>query len=158
MVRNQTSKVSSLHVTRSMGFVGYSTATSFSLLVAFLVAMRLSYFSVQGFGFTTPESFIRTRSSIIMHGWFDFNPFKGSGSGDNNDFKDEQWETQQAILRARMNQGLTKEQLMEKYKRKKVESPEKISSKDDSGIGFGADIDGETAKGPTIDIKMPWDK
>jgi hypothetical protein len=52
--------------------------------------------------------------NTALHGWLDFNPFKGSGSGGNKEFLDEQWEAQQAILRAR--QGVfDKEHLKEKY-------------------------------------------
>jgi hypothetical protein len=64
---------------------------------------------------------IKTTRSTALHGWMDFNPFSGSGSGKDKDFIDEQWEAQQAILRAR--QGvLDKEHLKEKYTQKPPQS------------------------------------
>jgi murein L,D-transpeptidase YafK len=50
-----------------------------------------------------------------LAGWFDFNPVHGSGSGGNKEFLDEQWEAQQAILRARRGES---ESLKQKYKEK----------------------------------------
>lgn len=62
------------------------------------------------------------RTSVAMHGWFDFKPFHGSGSGDSKAFQDEQWKLQQEILRERANKGLTKDKLKEKYQNKKEQA------------------------------------
>ena len=60
-----------------------------------------------------PQQTIKTSTSLHM-GFFDFNPFHGHGSGE-NDIED-QWEAQQAILRDRRAHGIDKEHLKLKYK------------------------------------------
>lgn len=57
-------------------------------------------------------------NSKLFMGWLDFKPMHGSGSG--KDSLDEQWEAQQALLRARRDDHLDKEHLKKKYQDKSV--------------------------------------
>ena len=89
------------------------------LLVSTLLLLDLA----RGFGLTPPvlirqRQQQRQQNTELAMGWFDFKPVHGSGSASEEDL-DEQWEAQQAILRARRSGGLDKEHLREKYKNKK---------------------------------------
>jgi hypothetical protein len=121
----------------------------------------------EAFGFTTPlrgtfGSFAVRRGWIesaqvgvggggvgpLYMGWFDFNPIRGSGSGKNKDLLDEEFEAQQAVLRARQQQGFTKDNLMKKYGREKIaeeKTPVKPAANEES-----------TDKG--VSVKLPWEK
>jgi hypothetical protein len=84
----------------------------------------------------------------LYMGWFDFNPIRGSGSGKDKDFLDEEFEAQQAVLRARQQEGLTKDNLKKKYTDKKIadeKTPVKPAAKEES-----------TDKGASV--KLPWEK
>jgi hypothetical protein len=84
----------------------------------------------------------------LYMGWFDFNPIRGSGSGKDKDFLDEEFEAQQAVLRARQQEGLTKDNLKKKYTDKKIadeKTPVKPAVKEES-----------TDKGASV--KLPWEK
>jgi hypothetical protein len=72
---------------------------------------------IAAFGFTTPKYVVCGRSTVITYGWFDFKPFRGSGSGESKAFQDEQWQIQQEILRERANKGITKDKLKQKYQK-----------------------------------------
>ena len=56
----------------------------------------------------------RQQRNKLSMGWFDFKPVHGSGSAGQQEL-DEQWEAQQAILRARRGE-MTKDHLHQKYK------------------------------------------
>jgi hypothetical protein len=118
----------------------------------------------EALGFTTPlrgtfGSFAlrgRIESALVgaggvgplYMGWFDFNPIRGSGSGKDKDFLDEEFEAQQAVLRARQQQGFTKDNLMKKYGREKIveeKTPVKPAAKEES-----------TDKG--VSVKLPREK
>ena len=87
-----------------------------------------------------------------LHGFFDFNPVHGGGSGGNKQAIDEQWEAQQAILRARQGHT-TKNVLKQKYK-----DPSKV---DVSSAFVGKDFAPKKAPSAPAKqggFKMPWDK
>lgn len=108
------------------------------------------------------------KTLTTLSGWFDFNPIHGGGSGGNDDFLDEQWEAQQAILRARRGEGQVKENLKEKYKGKqqfevKASVP---APKAEPAMYFADESKPKTtpvAKKPITPTKVqpfkfPWDK
>lgn len=71
----------------------------------------------------TPSTFARRSArdvAILRMGLFDFEPFRGSGSG--KEKLDEQWEAQQAILRERRGHN-DKDALKKKYSAKKADEP-----------------------------------
>jgi hypothetical protein len=83
-----------------------------------LLLLSLVLADVLGLGYTPTALTTRARRKSVMSplaGWFDFNPVHGGGSGGSKEFLDEQWEAQQAILRARRGE---KELLKQKYKEK----------------------------------------
>lgn len=90
--------------------------------IVMLVSVFLCWHDIEAFGFTAPKSFIRGQSGLVLHGWFDFKPFHGSGSGDSKAFQEEQWQLQQDILRERAQKGLSKDQLKKKYKQKNTQT------------------------------------
>ncbi|MFN0050042.1 MAG: hypothetical protein ACKVOU_13045, partial [Cytophagales bacterium] len=78
------------------------------------------------------EHISASSSTVVLRmGLFDFNPFQGKGSGKNQDFLDEQWEAQQAILKARQSGGLTKDQLQNKYKKQVKDNASEGAIKDE---------------------------
>jgi hypothetical protein len=90
----------------------------------FISVLLFVYGSVDALGYT-PAALTKTvrrrQQSLtpLYGGWFDFKPIHGGGSGGNQDFIDEQWEAQQAILRARRGEGQIKDDLKNKYKTKR---------------------------------------
>ena len=136
-----------------------------SMLQLLLLSSSNVVVVVLGFGFTTPRSMYRYRtvssSSIIpLYGWLDFNPFHGSGSGDNQDFQNEQWEAQQAILKSRANKGLTKESLKKKYTKTVIDNTSSIKQGGDmesNKINLDKQSD-DTSKVSTFEVKLPWEK
>jgi hypothetical protein len=77
-------------------------------------------------------------SSTKLYGLFDFKPFHGHGSGESE--LDEQWEVQQAILRARKGH-VDKDHLKAKYKKKPrkqeaVETPASASAPSEKETNF----------------------
>jgi hypothetical protein len=127
----------------------------------FLLLLALSLKLSEGFGFGN-LSLIRIRrpptrtSLLILSGWFDFNPFHGSGSAKEN--LDEQWEAQQEILRARRNTGLDKEHLKQKYGAPKktvaVQIAKDVKPASEEVIQKASS---EKKKTPAP-FKMPWEK
>jgi hypothetical protein len=110
-------------------------------------------------GFTSPKALGLARlvanrhppsSSALQMGWFDFNPMRGSGSGGNKEFLDEQFEAQQAILRARQQSGLTKDSLKKKYEDRTVKEPEEKAPVKEMAA--------EEATNKGAGIKLPWEK
>lgn len=102
-----------------------------TLLIMIMMIMTIPF--VLGFGITTTR-LLTTRSStssVLYMGIFDFNPFTGSGSGKEKDWKEEQWEAQQAILKNRENAGLTKQQLADKYNKIKKNSKAAVDDDDE---------------------------
>lgn len=94
----------------------------FAHCIVMLVSLLLCQHDVEAFGFTTPKSFIRGQTGLVLYGWFDFKPFHGSGSGDSKAFQEEQWQLQQDILRERAQKGLSKDQLKKKYMQKNAQT------------------------------------
>lgn len=112
-----------------------------SCCITALVMMIIHLQDAEALGFTTPKSFIRGRSTVVMYGWFDFKPFHGSGSGDSKAFQDEQWQLQQSILRERANKGLTKEELKKKYRNAQAtKTDSKSSSETEKGSATSSSI------------------
>ena len=114
------------------------------------------------FGFT-PLRFVRREPETSLFGWFDFNPIQGGGSA--KDDLDEQWEAQQAILRARRGE-FTKDQLKTKYSKKggsedsddipsafeSKSNPSHFDYKDDA-MHFAAEKPQKQSQG----FKLPWE-
>ena len=81
----------------------------------FLYTLLVASTFCSAFGFTAAnKAALRQERTKLSMGLFDFKPVHGSGSG--KDVLDEQWEAQQAILRARRAGHIDKEHLKEKYK------------------------------------------
>jgi hypothetical protein len=82
-------------------------------------------------GFPGPKCIkpLLQRTELSM-GWLDFKPVQGSGSG--KDKLDEQWEAQQAMLRARRAGGIDKEHLKNKYKNTKENQFNKMLKENES--------------------------
>ena len=92
----------------------------FAIAFCFLVAASTNAFQ------PLPASNNRVvESSTKIYGLFDFKPFHGHGSGESN--LDEQWEVQQAILRARKGH-VDKDHLKAKYKPRSQEAIEAPAS------------------------------
>jgi len=94
---------------------------------------------------------------------FDFNPIHGGGSGKNQAELDEQWEAQQAILRARRGEGTSKKPMSKDDLKKKYRSKAEFNIKDrEEQINVRQDeamyIDEESDRKPAFDFKFPWDK
>jgi hypothetical protein len=124
------------------------------MLYRFLVLLlTLSFNFSHGLGFS-PLSIVRRRqaqsSLLILSGWFDFNPFHGSGSA--KEELDEQWEAQQEILRARRSGGIVKENLKQKYAAKIKVEDDVIAPSNEKPI---PKTSGEKPPAP---FKMPWEK
>jgi flagellar biosynthesis protein FliP len=87
-------------------------ASMLRFLVALVVVLSLlagsQAFHVQ------PARTVATTTALRM-GLFDFKPVHGGGSGNDKKYLDEQWETQQAILRERRGH-ISKDSLKQKYK------------------------------------------
>ncbi len=97
-----------------------------TLLFAWLV---LATAAVAAF---TPSTTFQRRvhqRGVLRMGLFDFEPFRGSGSG--KEKLDEQWEAQQAILRERRGHN-DKDALKKKYTAKKTEESAVAKSKKDA--------------------------
>lgn len=128
--------------------------------------------TAHSFGFTRLSA--RT-SLVVLQGWFDFKPMHGGGSGGNEDSLDEQWEAQQAILRARRGQ-FDKDTLRSKYKHAsdvpaiatiEVKEEVNIQKHEDEMMYFAGSekptkpkaTPKTTPKAPSMPtFKMPWDK
>ena len=123
----------------------------FGIPSIFLVASVVSIgIGVDGF---QPTKTKVTRCTEL-NGWFDFEPVHGGGSGGDQSAIDEQWEAQQAILRAR--QGVTdKKVLKSKYK-----DPSKVPvSSAFAGKSSGSKTPASKSAAPKKSgFKMPWEK
>lgn len=124
------------------------------MLCRLLLIFSLLHSLSDGLGFSTPSTTMiyrrgRRQSKLTLAGWFDFKPFQGSGSA--KEELDEQWEAQQAILRARRNDGLNKETLKQKYgaAKPKVQEDRVEESKIES-------TNESSQQSPAI--KLPWEK
>jgi hypothetical protein len=158
----------SLEILVHYHFVSFLTLYLFSVrtMVRSLFFLPCSFIACYALGLVPPVFIRRVRATTQLYGLFDFNPFKGSGSGGNQDFLDEQWEAQQAILRARQGQ-FTKEDLQKKYKPQPKED-----SADTEGVPTPSKNRGESSSffaevkeppvpqkvGSPFDMKFPWDK
>lgn len=89
-----------------------------------------------------------------LAGWFDFKPFHGHGSAE--DDLDEQWEAQQAILRDRRSHHIDKEHLKLKYQK-----PDKVKfevhSKPQQHFAFEDTYVEDDNKAPKK-LKFFWEK
>lgn len=133
-----------------------------STMKSFFVLL-LSLAAAAALGFT-PSALIASQlrkqansSARLRMGWFDFKPVHGGGSGGKQDALDEQWEAQQAILRARRGEGLDKEHLKQKYRAKKdgnvdieAHAPKLRNIEDD--IMYTDDTQASKK------FKLPWEK
>lgn len=149
---------------------GCSFAT---MLTRILLGLLLAFSSANALGYTPSVLTTRGRkTSSVLSGWFDFNPVHGRGSGGNDDFLDEQWEAQQAILRARRGEGQPKEVLKQKYKEKRqfqvassvpppVNSvePAMYFANEEAGTKNNLASESKTPPPPQFpSFKFPWDK
>lgn len=91
----------------------------FAIVLCFLVAATIAFQPLPAANNRVVES------STKIYGLFDFKPFHGHGSGESN--LDEQWEVQQAILRARKGH-VDKDHLKAKYKPRRQEAAEAPAS------------------------------
>jgi hypothetical protein len=89
------------------------------MMTRILLCLFLAFSSANALGYTPVVLTTRGRKTSALSGWFDFNPVHGGGSGGNEEFLDEQWEAQQAILRARRGEGQSNDVLKQKYKEKR---------------------------------------
>ena len=150
------------------------TWTFFAIMMTrILLCLFLAISSANALGYTPAVLTTRGRKmSSALSGWFDFNPVHGGGSGGSEEFLDEQWEAQQAILRARRGEGQSKDILKQKYKEKRqfqvASSVPPPVNKAEPAMYFANEEPerkkipaSETKTTPPLQIpsfKFPWDK